>query len=263
MKQKAVWGNYLTDYGYFATSNLLIDKQEELGLDDKELLFIIKVSRYSTGWVIKDANLTGKSSRTYQRIRNTLKAKGYLKTNEHKKKDRTTGKWINGGISYDLSGLNKALEELYEIIVEDRIKDKENDNAVVYINDNSREEEKLPKKLKHLLNIWRESYERFHKECPEEIRETVTRRWINQKSYKPIKRDFYHLTTLTDDEIKQLEIGFKHLDKYLINELSYGDFIYNGEQMIPKISLFIGSSYQYQKLIDFAKEEEIELGDYV
>lgn len=104
--------NYLTSNGFVAVSNLLLDNQQQLGLTEGELLFIIKVLRHKDGFVLNDKVLDSSvSSKTLSRRRNSLKEKGYLNFTVVKKQDEN-GLFSTMGISYDFSKLEEKLQAL-------------------------------------------------------------------------------------------------------------------------------------------------------
>lgn len=111
MTLTARWGDNILDSGFLALPNILLDKQEELGISDDELLFIIKTMRHHESFKIHDSQLSGLSTKTLQRRRTSLKEKGYLETEVHKYQD-TDGTWITEGISYNYKNLIMAINAL-------------------------------------------------------------------------------------------------------------------------------------------------------
>ena len=108
--------NYIQRNGFVMVSNLLLDFQEELGISEGELVFIIKLMKNKTCHVLHDSELDSKlSSKTLSRRRNSLKEKGLLNFSVLKKQDED-GKFKTAGISYDLSPLEEKLQELSDII---------------------------------------------------------------------------------------------------------------------------------------------------
>ena len=108
--------NYIQRNGFVMVSNLLLDFQDELGITEGELVFIIKILRNKTNLSIHDEELDSSvSSRTLSRRRNSLKEKGLLNFSVLKKQNEN-GKFQTAGISYDLSPLEKKLQELSDIL---------------------------------------------------------------------------------------------------------------------------------------------------
>ena len=71
--------NYLQRNGFVMVSNLLIDFQQELGITELELSFIIKIMKNVKGYAIHDRDLDPTvCSRTLSRRRNSLRDKGLL-----------------------------------------------------------------------------------------------------------------------------------------------------------------------------------------
>lgn len=101
--------NYL-NRGFVMVSNLLIEYQQELGITELELSFIIKIMKHKNGFLIHDSELDSNvCSKTLSRRRNSLKEKGYLNFSIVKKQDEN-GRFMTAGISYDLSPLEEKLQ---------------------------------------------------------------------------------------------------------------------------------------------------------
>ena len=78
MKSSSV-SNYIQRDGFVMVSNLLISYQSELGITDRELMFIIKAIKHKENYKLHDEQLDPNvSARTLQRCRKTLKEKGYF-----------------------------------------------------------------------------------------------------------------------------------------------------------------------------------------
>ncbi len=125
------WNNYAMDEGFIQIPNLLIDYHEELGIDEKELLFLIKLSRHKASFKVHDDKLVKGCQKTAQRRRSSLKKKGLLHFQEHKESFDEGGvkKWKTVGFTYDLSTLNDKLQELSNQLDDDFF-DSEEDNYV-------------------------------------------------------------------------------------------------------------------------------------
>ena len=126
--------NYLTRNGFVMISNLLLDYQNELGLTEGELTFIIRVLKNRMSSVVHDRELDPTvSSRTLARRRTSLKEKGYLKYSIVKKQDEL-GVFRTEGIMYDLSQLEDKLQA---------ISDKMESRKVEKLKKELKEEEKI------------------------------------------------------------------------------------------------------------------------
>lgn len=111
--------NYIQRNGFVMVSNLLIDYQQELGITEMELSFLIKVMKNRNGYAIHDSDLDSSvSSRTLSRRRISLRDKGYLKFSTIKEQDPTTGIFKTKGISYDLSPLEEKLQAISDKLAE-------------------------------------------------------------------------------------------------------------------------------------------------
>ena len=137
MKSCAV-SNYLQRDGFVMVSNLLISYKEELGLTNKEVMFIISVMRHKENYKLHDEELDPTvSSRTLQRRRKSLKEKGLLNfsiwrsSNEH-------GQFMTEGITYDFTPLEEKLQELSNKIAqekEEKIKEEAKNYIIEYEED--------------------------------------------------------------------------------------------------------------------------------
>jgi len=109
------WNDDLLNDGFTALPNALLDHQGELGITDSELLFILKVSRNSPEWRIHDKDFPGNQcSRTLQRVRRSLKRKGYLNftVTKHINNTNNDKRYYTAGIVYNLSDLAHKLHEI-------------------------------------------------------------------------------------------------------------------------------------------------------
>lgn len=256
MTKRSLWGNYLSDYGYFNVSNLLIDYQEELNLSDDELIFIIKLSRYSNGWIIKnnmiDENL---SSRTFQRRRKSLKEKGYLIVKENKYRN-ADGTFRTVGLIYDLSGLNKALQELFLKLEEGETNSK-NSVKEELTEDTEKKIDAAANDPKIKEELVKECVETFSFEYAQacknkDIRMLSNNTWFLHDQYKVSQKDIENLNKLSIDELKIMTKSLKALAEYLSHVISNGRFSnYDGKEMTPTISLFSVSRTQFTNLYDW------------
>lgn len=144
--------NYLQRDGFVMCSNLLFSHQQELGINNNELLFLIKVMRHSKNFKLHDEVLDPTvSTRTLQRLRKSLKEKNLIdfKVMSTRGKDNN---FITAGICYDLSNLEKRLQEISDKIAEGKNKEAE-ENASQYIIEFG---EKSP--MVKYLKKWEEHY---------------------------------------------------------------------------------------------------------
>ena len=108
--------NYLQRNGFVMVSNLLFDYQQELGITEAELSFLIKVMK-NKNFAIHDKDLDPSvCTRTLSRRRNSLRDKGYLNFSTIKEQDPITGTFSTSGISYDLTPLEIALQKISDKI---------------------------------------------------------------------------------------------------------------------------------------------------
>lgn len=105
--------NYIQSNGFVMVSNLLIDFQEELGITESELMFIIRIMRLKHKHSIHDREIDPNvCAKTIQRKRTSLRAKGCLNFCVIKSQDPDTGLFRTEGVSYDLSPLEEKLQAL-------------------------------------------------------------------------------------------------------------------------------------------------------
>ena len=106
---------YFQRHGHVAISNLLLDVQDELDISDTEMLFIIKACKINRK-IINDSDF-GKhvSTKTLQRKRASLKAKGLLDYSIVKGKG-SDGRYKTIGIAYDLKPLEDRLQAISDNI---------------------------------------------------------------------------------------------------------------------------------------------------
>lgn len=116
--------NYIQSNGFVMVSNLLIDFQEELGITESELMFIIKIMRMKHKYSVHDRELDPNvCSKTIQRKRASLKSKGYLNYCVIKSQDPDTGLFRTEGVSYDLGPLEEKLQAISDRMKERREKE--------------------------------------------------------------------------------------------------------------------------------------------
>ncbi|MFA6089753.1 MAG: hypothetical protein WC755_07890 [Candidatus Woesearchaeota archaeon] len=266
-QMKVVWGNYIFDHGYFNISNLLIDSQEELGITDDELLFIIKIQRFSGGWTILDSKLSKSlCSKSLQRRRKTLKEKGLLDTIERKEKDEQ-GQIRTYGIIYNFSGLDKKLREISEkkLELDDRKKicadrtvlsKKKTEvsalNKTISIRTNTSKISEDPKRVElntEIIATFKNQYIKF-KENNDFQLWGPEMSWPHT-SFKPSKKDLENLNNLDLEDLELLNKSSKHLSDYIYFELESKRFIGSDGYFTPTLSLFSKSKVQFNKLYRF------------
>ena len=138
MKSSSV-SNYIQRDGFVMVSNLLISYQSELGITDRELMFIIKAIKYKQNYKIHDEQLDPNvSARTLQRCRKSLKEKGYLNYKVWKYTDEK-GHIHTEGITYDFSPLEEELQRISNLIAEEKESqiNKEAENYIIEYGENS------------------------------------------------------------------------------------------------------------------------------
>ena len=119
MKSSSV-SNYIQRDGFVMVSNLLITYQSELGITDRELMFIIKAVKHKENYKLHDEQLDPSvSARTLQRCRKSLKEKGYLNYKVWKYTDEK-GHIHTEGITYDFSPLEEELQRISNLIAEEK-----------------------------------------------------------------------------------------------------------------------------------------------
>lgn len=138
MKSSSV-SNYIQRDGFVMVSNLLINYQSELGITDRELMFIIKAIKHKENYKLHDEQLDPNvSARTLQRCRKSLKEKGYLNYKVWKYTDEK-GHIHTEGITYDFSPLEEELQRISNLIAEEKESqiDKEAENYIIEYGENS------------------------------------------------------------------------------------------------------------------------------
>lgn len=138
MKSSSV-SNYIQRDGFVMVSNLLITYQSELGITDRELMFIIKAVKHKENYKLHDEQLDPSvSARTLQRCRKSLKEKGYLNYKVWKYTDEK-GHIHTEGITYDFSPLEEELQRISNLIAEEKESqiNKEAENYIIEYGENS------------------------------------------------------------------------------------------------------------------------------
>lgn len=169
MKSSSV-SNYIQRDGFVMVSNLLIAYQSELGLSDRELMFIIKAIKHKENYKLHDSQLDPNvSARTLQRCRKSLKEKGYLNYKIWKYTDEK-GHIHTEGITYDFSPLEEELQRISNLIAEEKESqiNKEAENYIIEFGEDS--------PISKFLNDWENHYGDKYRLTP------VEKQWYNKLS---------------------------------------------------------------------------------
>lgn len=169
MKSSSV-SNYIQRDGFVMVSNLLIAYQSELGLSDRELMFIIKAIKHKENYKLHDEQLDPNvSPRTLQRCRKSLKEKGYLNYKIWKYTDEK-GHIHTEGITYDFSPLEEELQRISNLIAEEKESqiNKEAENYIIEYGEDS--------PIINYLNDWENHYGDKYRLTPAE------KQWYNKLS---------------------------------------------------------------------------------
>ena len=137
--KSSMMSNYIQRDGFVMVSNLLISYQEELGITDRELTFIIKATKHKENYKLHDDTLDPTvSTRTLQRCRKSLSEKGYLNYKVWKYTD-DKGHIHTEGITYDFSPLEEKLQQISNSIAEAKESqiDKEAENYIIEFGEDS------------------------------------------------------------------------------------------------------------------------------
>ncbi len=122
-KSNVRWNHFSCSKGFVMVPNVLLRYHEELGIDEKELIFLLKLSSHKETFLVHDNMLIEGNQKTAQRRRHSLKIKGLIDFNQRRESyyDKDGKKcWKTLGFTYDLSVINRKLEELTYKIMEDR-----------------------------------------------------------------------------------------------------------------------------------------------
>ena len=221
----SVVNNYIQRDGFVMVSNLLIQYQEELGISNGELNFLIKVMKHKENYKLHDSQLDPTiSSRTLQRRRKSLKDKGYLTFKVWKTRD-SEGHIKTEGITYDLSFLEEKLQDLSNRISQVK-EEKINKEAEDYIIEYS---DKSP--IRKYLTDWENHYGDSYNLTPYE------KKWYN---------------SLNEEEQSTIAEIFDFCEDYKLFK-----------DLVPRLSLFAKSKMRFNQLkeycIDlFAEPEKTE-----
>lgn len=211
--------NYIQRNGFVMVSNLLLDFQQELGITESELSFIIKIMKNKNGYAIHDKDLDPTvCTKTLSRKRNSLKEKGLLNFSIIKSQDLITGTFKTDGISYDLSPLEEKLQ-----IISDNI------------------ESKREKEIKQHL-IRQNKIVETNENSP---LETFKKDYLNYYGVEYILNDF---------EIKKynsLSAEEKNMIGYIFNYCSDNGLF---GKIVPRLSLFFKTKFRFEDLKKYCEE---------
>lgn len=211
--------NYIQRNGFVMVSNLLLDFQQELGITESELSFIIKIMKNKNGYAIHDKDLDSTvCTKTLSRKRNSLKEKGLLRFSIIKSQDPITGTFKTNGISYDLSPLEEKLQ-----IISDKIE--------------SEREEKIKQHL---------TKENKVVETTEDSPlETFKKDYLNYYGIEYILNEYElkKYNSLSNEE--------KNMISYIFNYCSDNDLF---GKIVPRLSLFFKTKFRFDELRRYCRE---------
>ena len=211
--------NYIQRNGFVMVSNLLLDFQQELGITESELSFIIKIMKNKNGYAIHDKDLDPTvCTKTLSRKRNSLKEKGLLRFSIIKSQDPITGTFKTDGISYDLSPLEEKLQ-----IISDKIE--------------SEREEKIKQHL---------TKENKVVETTEDSPlETFKKDYLNYYGIEYILNEYElkKYNSLSNEE--------KNMISYIFNYCSDNDLF---GKIVPRLSLFFKTKFRFDELRRYCRE---------
>lgn len=211
--------NYIQRNGFVMVSNLLLDFQQELGITESELSFIIKIMKNKNGYAIHDKDLDSTvCTKTLSRKRNSLKEKGLLRFSIIKSQDPITGTFKTDGISYDLSPLEEKLQ-----IISDKIE--------------SEREEKIKQHLTKENKVIETT-----EDSP---LETFKKDYLNYYGIEYILNEYElkKYNSLTNEE--------KNMISYIFNYCSDNDLF---GKIVPRLSLFFKTKFRFDELRRYCRE---------
>jgi len=219
--------NYLQRDGFVMVSNLLIDYQNELGLSNSELNFIIKTLRHKENYKLHDNQLDPTvSKRTLQRYRKKLTEIGYLEFKVWKYTDEK-GHIHTEGITYDWTNLEKRLQEISDAKAAKKEAEinQEAEDYIIEFGENS--------PMAKFLTDWENHYGDTY--------------FLN-----PLEKNWYNNLSKEEQEL----IG-RIFDYCEDNKLF--------KSITPRLALFMKSKQRFNQLKRYAKDipEEFEVPDHV
>ena len=211
--------NYIQRNGFVMVSNLLLDFQQELGITESELSFIIKIMKNKNGYAIHDKDLDPTvCTKTLSRKRNSLKEKGLLRFSIIKSQDPITGTFKTDGISYDLSPLEEKLQ-----IISDKIE--------------SEREEKIKQHLTKENKVVETT--------EDNPLETFKKDYLNYYGIEYILNEYElkKYNSLTNEE--------KNMISYIFNYCSDNNLF---GKIVPRLSLFFKTKFRFDELRRYCRE---------
>ena len=212
--------NYIQRDGFVMVSNLLITYREQLGISNKELLFIIEVMKHKEDYKLHDEVLDPTvSPRTLQRRRKSLKDKGLLNFTVWRHTDEN-GHIYTEGITYDLSPLEEKLQEISNALAAEKVKkiEKEAENYILEYDEES--------PMAKYLSDWEEHYGDKYKVSATE------KKWYNN---------------LKEEDQKCIEKIFEYCED---NKL-FGS-------ITPRLALFMKNVIRWTQLKDYCGSNKLE-----
>lgn len=209
--------NYIQRDGFVMVSNLLIQYQKELGITNRELMFLIKVMKHKENYKLHDDVLDPTvSSRTLQRCRKSLSDKGLIDFKIWKYTDEK-GHIHTEGITYDLMNLELRLQEISDAIAEDKDKilEKEAKDYIIEYEDDS--------PMAEFLKKWEEHY-------GDKYNLTLTEKeWYNN---------------LNEEGQRAVGEIFNYCEEYKLFK-----------EITPRLILFIKNKYRFDKLLEYSNDK--------
>jgi hypothetical protein len=212
--------NYIQRDGFVMVSNLLITYREQLGISNKELLFIIEIMKHKEDYKLHDEVLDPTvSPRTLQRRRKSLKDKGLLNFTVWRHTDEN-GHIYTEGITYDLSPLEEKLQEISNALAAEKVKkiEKEAENYILEYDEES--------PMAKYLSDWKEHYGDKYKVSATE------KKWYNN---------------LKEEDQKCIEKIFEYCED---NKL-FGS-------ITPRLALFMKNAIRWTQLKDYCGSNKLE-----
>lgn len=219
MKSSSV-SNYIQRDGFVMVSNLLINYQSELGITDRELMFIIKAIKHKENYKLHDEQLDPSvSARTLQRCRKSLKEKGYLNYKVWKYTDEK-GHIHTEGITYDFSPLEEELQRISNLIAEEKESqiNKEAENYIIEYGENS--------PIVKYMEDWENHYGDKYRLTPAE------KQWYNK---------------LSEEE-----------QEYISRIFDFCEDMHLFKEITPRIILFVKTASRWKQLKEYVNDNPKE-----
>lgn len=243
---------FFTANGYSNVPNTLFDFQQELGINNDELLFLIRVNRIRPGSITKDENFDKTlSHRTLQRYRASLKEKGLLSFKNVV--DSRDGNYVGQGIRYDLSPLWAKLQELTDNLeakggvdvtyyttdlVDETVNDQVDENSYLkFYLDDYKKQYGVEYKLQPIEKTW---FDSLDVDSQKAIAYSVQyAKNIKGKKIVPNLKLFYSTKWRFDDLKEKAAVYYDFKEKNGLNNFGefvidyFSDFYYRNDLKIP------------------------------